>query len=251
MRDEMTVDYNDYKFSKKEWGMNSVVGLAYFFIMGMIFYSNVVLSIIACIGIIFYMKEQKKLAIKKRKALLREQFREAMYVLSSALSAGRSVEQAFMQTLKDLGIMYDDQTDIIKELTLIVHKLNINETIESALSDFAERSDIEDIDNFTSVFIMAKRSGGDLIRIIKETTNMISEKMEIQKEIDILVVQKQYEQKVLSFVIPGMIVFFQMTSPEFLGPLYTTLKGRVVMTVALTLYVVSSKIGKKIVDIEI
>lgn len=243
--------YNKCHYSKKEWTLHILGGMAYYFIMGMIFFNHIILASIACLGVYFHIKTQKSLSIKKRKHILREQFREAMYTLSSSLSAGRSAEQAFIQTLADLQTLYNHQTDIINEWTLIVKKLNMNETIESALEDFAMRAGMEDIHNFTGVFIMAKRTGGDLIRIIRETTYMINEKIEIQKEIDILVVQKQFEQKILSYIIPGMILFFQLTSPDFLGPLYETLIGRMVMVFALFLYVLSRKIGEKIVNIEV
>jgi tight adherence protein B len=245
------IAYNKCHYSKKEWILHILWGIAYYFMMGMIFFNNMILASIACLGVYFHIKTQKSLSIKKRKHLLREQFREAMYTLSSSLSAGRSAEQACIQTLADLQILYDHQTDIIIEWSLIVKKLNMNETIESALEDFAMRAEVEDIHNFTGVFIMAKRTGGDLIRIIRETTHMINEKIEIQKEIDLLVVQKQFEQKILSYIIPGMILFFQLTSPDFLSPLYETLIGRMVMIFALFLYMLSRKIGEKIVNIEV
>ncbi|PKM54323.1 MAG: pilus assembly protein TadB [Firmicutes bacterium HGW-Firmicutes-5] len=248
---QSNIYYNRCYYTKKEWTWHVIWGMAYYFIMGMIFFNHLILASIACLGVYFHIKAQKALSIKKRKHRLREQFREAMYTLSSSLSAGRSAEQACIQTLADLQILYDHQTDIIIEWSLIVKKLNMNETLESALEDLALRAGVEDIHNFTGVFIMAKRTGGDLIRIIRETTHMINEKIEIQKEIDLLVVQKQFEQKILSYIIPGMIVFFQLTSPEFLGPLYTTLIGRMVMVFALFLYMLSRKIGEKIVSIEV
>ncbi|MDF1617095.1 type II secretion system F family protein [Petrocella sp. FN5] len=251
MSQQGDIFYNRSDYTKKEWTLHILWGIAYYFIMGMIFFNHLMFAGIACLGVYFHIKEQKSLSVKKRKYILREQFREAMYTLSSSLSAGRSAEQAFIQTLADLRILYDHQTDIITEWSLIVKKLNMNETIESALEDFAMRAGVEDIHNFTGVFIMAKRTGGDLIRIIRETTHMINEKIEIQKEIDLLVVQKQFEQKILSYIIPGMILFFQLTSPDFLSPLYETFIGRLVMVFALFLYLLSRKIGEKIVTIEV
>jgi tight adherence protein B len=245
------VRYNVYRFSKVELINHSAMGAGFFFVMGLIFFGHMLWGVVAMSGVFLYLKEKKKIEMKNRKVKLREAFKEAMYTLSSSLGAGRSAEQAFIQTLNDLNGIYEEDCDIIKEFTLIVQKLHMNETIESALLDLAERTDIEEIHNFTSVFIMAKKSGGDMIRIVKETSHMIHEKIEIQKEIDLLVVQKQFEQKILSYIIPGMIVFFQLVAPEFLRPLYTTFEGRVVMMIALGLYLLSSKIGKNIVTIEV
>lgn len=137
------------------------------------------------------------------------------------------------------------------EWQLIIKRISMNEPVESALMDFAQRADIEDIYNFVSVFVMAKRSGGDLVHIIKATTKIINEKIEIQKEIDVLITQKRFEQKILSYIIPGMILFFTVASPKFLEPLYTGFQGRAIMTVALGLYLISATMGKKIVRIEV
>lgn len=248
---EQVVDYNVYTFSKVALLKNYLMGIGYFFVMGMIFYQSISLSLMASIGVILYIRERRSRHVKARKKDLLLQFREGMYALGSSLSAGRAVEQAFVQSLSDLCIIYNEDADIVIEWQLIVHKIRMNETVEVALTDFSNRAHMEDIYNFVSVFVMAKKSGGDLVRIIKETTRMINEKIEIQKEIDVLITQKKFEQQILSYIIPGMILFFTFTSPGFLAPLYNNLTGRAIMTLALFLYVVSGQIGKKIVEIEV
>ena len=249
--EKTTTDYNRYNFTKSEFAKHLLMGAGYFFLMGMIFYQNFFLSLLAVTGTVFYVKEQRRRSIRGRKEVLLLQFREAMYALGSSLSAGRSVEQAFIQSYSDLKIMFDMDQDIMIEWQLIVHKMGMNASIEEALLDFAQRADIEDIHNFVGVFVMGRRSGGDLVHIIKESSQLINEKIEIQKEIDVLVTQKKFEQEILSYIIPGMILFFTVTSPNFLAPLYEGMAGRGIMTLALVLYMVSSRIGKRIVEIEV
>ncbi len=251
MLTDQGIDYKVCHFSRILWVRHLVIGMAYYFLMGMIFYQNIWLSSVATLGVILYVKEQRQRQIDHRKAALLLAFKEGIYALASSLSAGRSVEQAFVQSLGDLKLVYGDNEDIIKEWQRIVYRLNMNEPLESALTDMAERADMEDIYNFTGVFIMAKRSGGDLLHIIKDTNRLINEKSAIQKEIDVLVTQKKFEQKILSYIIPGMILFFAIASPDFLQPLYEGLEGRLIMTLALGLYVISARIGKEIVEIEV
>jgi len=57
---EQRVEYNDYKFSKVALVKTSVMGVGYFFLMGMIFYHHIGLSLLASFGAIFYVKERKK-----------------------------------------------------------------------------------------------------------------------------------------------------------------------------------------------
>lgn len=246
-----SIDYSQCKWTRGQLLLNCLKGCAVFFAIGMVFFRNFGLAGCSCGLVYLYIKERRSQAIAKRKSLLLDQFKEAMYALTSALSAGKSVEQAFLSSLKDLSSIYVEEEDIIIEWKTICHKLVMNESVEKAFLDFAQRSDLEDVDNFANVFIMAKKSGGNLVEIIEDTSQLISDKIEIQKEIDILIVQKQFEQKILSMIIPGMIIFFGVVSPEFLEPLYTTLSGRGIMVVALCMYLLAHLIGKKIVAIEV
>lgn len=244
-------DYNTYTFTKADLFQNICLGCCYFALMGWVFFDHMLLSLMSSGLVYFYLKSKKNEAIKRRKAMLLDAFKEAVYALASSLSAGRSVEQGFVQSLNDLKLLYKDDDDIVVEWQEICRKLNMNETVEASFNDFALRSGVEDIQNFASVFAMAKRSGGNLIHIIGETSILIRDKIDIQKEIDVLVVQKQFEQKILSYIIPGMILFFRLVTPDFLEPLYTTLQGRAIMVIALTMYMFAGKIGKKIVTIEV
>ena len=127
----------------------------------------------------------------------------------------------------------------------------MNDTIEDAINDFADRASIDDITNFANVFVTAKRTGGNIISIIRYTSNVISEKIEIQNEIEVLVSSKQFEHKILSLLVPSMIIYLQVGSPGYLDVMYTTLGGRILMTICLILFAVSYKIGKKITNIEV
>ncbi len=248
---DVSLNYKVYTFNAKEKVVYGLCGIIYFFVMGMIFYQHMVFASIACIGGLIYLKEKNRRLQRQRQHDLRDQFKEGMYTLSSALVSGRSLEQAFIVSLNDLKIIYQEEDYIVKEWTLIVKKIQMNETVASALLDFAERADMEEIYNFAQIFVLAKKSGGDLISIIRDTTRMINEKLEVQKEIDVLIAQKKYEQKILSYIVPAMIVFFSLSSPDFLEPLYSTILGRIIMTFALALYLISGYIGKKIVEIEV
>lgn len=244
-------DYGVYKFTSGELALHMMFGCVFFWAMGMIFFQNIYLAIASCGLTFFYIKERRAAEVNRVRARLLEQFREAMYVLVSALSAGRSVEQAFIQSYKDLLLVCNPSDDIALEWALIGQKLGMNIPVETALSDFAKRSGLEDIENFSSIFLLAKRSGGNLVEIVKETSRVINEKIEIKREIEVLIVQKKFEQKILSYIIPGMICFFSIASPEFLEPLYTTLAGRGIMVLALVMYLLSGVIGRRIVDIEV
>ena len=63
--------------------------------------------------------------------------------------------------------------------------------------------------------------------------------------------EKALEQKVMCITPLGILLFFKVTSPEFIGRLYGNLFGVCIMTAALLLYGLAFFLGMKIVEVEI
>ncbi|MCR4740695.1 MAG: hypothetical protein K5886_10620, partial [Lachnospiraceae bacterium] len=125
-------------------------------------------------------------------------------------------------------------------------RLRSNETLEKILLDLSERSGIEDIEDFANVFAAAKRSGGDFTRIIRKAAESIGDKMDIRREIRTATSSKRYETRIMEAVPFGIIVYLNLTSPGFLSVLYHDLKGYVIMTVCLLLYLTGFCMAEKI-----
>jgi tight adherence protein B len=193
-----------------------------------------------------------KVLLEKRKKNLNTQFKDLLYSLSSSLSAGKSVERAFLEAPEDLKMLYpDEETDIMKELNYIIVGLNVNETIESLLADLAERSGDEDIESFADVFVSCKRTGGNLIDVVRITSNIISDKIEIKREIATGLSEKKYEQKGMCMMMLLLILGLTYMSGDYMEPMFTLTQGRAVMTVALIIFIASYFIGEKILNIKV
>ena len=115
----------------------------------------------------------------------------------------------------------------------------------------AERSKIEDIKSFADVIMISKRAGGNLIEVIKNTSDTIREKVEIQNEIENLISGKKFEQKVMSIVPFGLVLFLKSSGSDYLEPLMATPFGRIIMTIALIMILSGQLIGHKIMNIEV
>ena len=150
-----------------------------------------------------------------------------------------------------MSVLYGDDSAIVKEFGIICSRMAQNENIEQILEDFAKRSKAEDIMYFAEVFAYAKRSGGDLIAIIRNTASIISDKNEVVKEINTIISGKKMEQTVMNIMPFGMIIYLRITSPEFIEPLYGNLFGAAVMSVCLVVYAAAFMLGRKITDIKV
>ena len=148
-------------------------------------------------------------------------------------------------------LLYPKETDIVKEFHYIETQLRVSVPVEELLLSLGDRSGIEDVENFAAVFYTAKRTGGDMNRIIQTSARMLGDKIDVRKEIETTLAAKKAEQMIMSLMPAGIILYLKLTSPGFLSVLYGNLFGMCAMTLCLGIYVLSYWLGRRIVDIEV
>lgn len=247
-----TINYSVYSMSFREKIMYTFLAAIVIYIIGYIFYRSIILSLILTPLALLFPKFRTKQIIRKRKKQLALQFKDMLYSLSSAIGAGNSVERSLDIVLDDMERQYyDPDTFIIKELELMVSKISLNQNIEDIFRDFAERSGIEDIKTFANIFEISKRTGGNLIEIIRQSSVIITEKIEIKMEIDTLLAGKKMEQKVLTIIPVVLIWVLTETTDGFMDEIFITREGNIVATIALIMIFVGYLWSKKVTDIQI
>lgn len=250
--DDEFIDYETYYMGRKEKLFYILLAAIVVYIVGFIFYRNHIISTLLMPLSFLYPRFRRKEIIKRRKNELIMQFKEALYALSTSLSAGKSIEMAFKDALKDLVILYPDpDAYIIKEFQYIIRKLEMNEIIEDVLSDFATRAHLEDINSFVDVFVTCKRTGGNIAEIIKSTSNVIADKIHIKQDIETMLAQKKFEQRLLNIIPIFLILILSTNAMDYMEPVFSTMLGRGMMTISIILLAVAYLISKKIMDIEV
>ncbi len=245
-------DYNHYSMSAIEFAGYSLFASVAVCIVSYIFYRSAAMCILLSPLGLLYPHMKRKMLIKRRKKELNTQFKDMLYALSSSLSAGRPIESAFMQVPSELSLLYpDSDTAIVREARIIQLRLELNETLESALDDLARRSHVEDIKSFAEVFRISRKSGANMVDVIRNTTNIINDRIEIRQEIETMLAERNFEQKVLYILPPAMVVLLSFTASDYILPVFTTAAGRIVMTVALMLFALAYVVSKKINEIEL
>lgn len=185
----------------------------------------------------------------KRKVEL--QFKEGIGALSGALSTGYSLENAFGEARDELELLYGKEAVIVKEFGTVTNKISLNRNIEDAITELSEGIDSEDARNFAAVFRYAKRSGGDLIKIIKEAADNIEAKQRVKEEIEVMIAAKRFEQKIMNIIPFAIILYINATMPGMLDNLYHNLLGIIIMSVMLMLYGAAILLSDRIMDIEV
>lgn len=245
------VHYSYLTLTRNEWWGSAGIAGGLFFGLGYLFFQHLLLaSFISLIGLLFPRLRIKQ-KIHQRKERLKQQFQQALTILSASLTAGRSLESSITAVLQDLRLLYPDvQTDIVREFQEMVWKLHNGISVEKAFADFSDRADIEDISQFVDVLIICKRTGGNLAEVIRTTARIMSDKFHIQQEIQVMISQKKFENRALNVVPLGMIGLLLISSPDYMAPLYEG-TGRLVMLIALISFVLCFAWSQKIMEIEV
>lgn len=231
----MKDNYDTYVLNKKETIDYYFFAIIAVMILLYIFYNSLIFSLIISPVIASLLKKKyAEYRNNKRKDLLKSQFIELLQSLSSSISAGRQMGEALEEGLAAISSSYPLESPLIKELKFMVKSIKESREGEvPLLRSFAKRAKITDITSFVDVYSICRETGGDMEKAIGKTSQVLLEKLSIEKDMKVLSAQKKFESKLISLMPIIVIVFLRITSPSYVEPLYSTLSGRMVITLSL------------------
>ncbi len=200
-------------------------------------------------GKLFIPIRTKQLGDKRRKKL-KQQFRDMLEALATALGAGKNVRDAFQSIYEDLHNQYEEGAFILKELYLVNTGLTNGFNMEDLLLDFAKRSGLKDVQDFADVFEICYRQGGNVKETVKNTCNIIGEKMAVAEEIETTVSGSKNEQYIMLVMPIALVGMIKLSSPDFAAN-FVTPAGLISTTIGVVLFVISYFLGRKLLDIKI
>lgn len=233
-KQQMT-DYTAYLLSPRQFFSSMTVGISFAFVLFYEFYQSLAAAVIlSAVGVILPRFYRSGL-LTKRRDRLQLQFKEALYSVTSSLAAGRSVENAFVAAESDLQLLYPGgSADIVREFAAIRYRMMNGDTLENGLRQFAERARLEDLTQFVDVFSTCKRTGGDLVEVIRRTAQVIGEKLDTHQEITVMMAQKKFESRIIIIAPFVFVAGLNLASPEYMMPLYSGPLGYVLLTGLMT-----------------
>lgn len=185
----------------------------------------------------------------KRLTKLKVQFRDFLSALATSMSSGMNVNDALICAYNDLCVQYSKDSFIACEVLEMIQGTQNNISMEDTLQNFGERSGIDDISNFGSVFSVSYRTGGNLKDVIKRSADIIGTKMTINEEIETTLTSNKMQLNVM-MVIPVVLMLMLKGSSQDFARSYTSFVGVVAVTIALACFVGAYVLGNKIMNIK-
>lgn len=213
------------------------------------FYRSIIAFFILLPAVSLYRKEKKKGIYKERKRKLEEEFKETMQAVQTNLQSGYSMENAFVESYGYVVGIFGENCDMAKELLWIKKGIKSGDTLEHLLIDLAKRCPESAIEDFSYIYSVACKTGGNWNEIFKKTITGISQRMEIKEEIEIMIHGKKLESKVMC-LIPFFILFYMdATSKGYFDVLYHNVPGIVIMTFCAVVYLAAFYMTERLTDV--
>ena len=204
--------------------------------------------VVGLIAAIVAMPAIRNHLLQKRNNVLKKQFMDLLAGLATSLSAGNTMTDAFINARPDLLNQYSEDEYIVKEVTEILLGMENGVTLEVMLNDFGQRSNNEDIINFANVISNCYRMGGNFKEVVRNTREIISDKMAVADEIETKLSSNKMQHNVMTLMPIGLVAVLKTQSSTFSENLASP-TGVLITTVAIGLFVAAYFWGQKIINI--
>lgn len=243
-------NYRKYVPSKKErllnWSYGFIVAFLAIFLLFNFFWLAVAAGIY---GAHCWVKLHINKQINERKKYLQLQFADLLVSLTNSYSIGQNTINAFTLAHDDLARQYGETALIVAEVKHILISYKNNIPLETSIDNFANRSNVSEIINFSEVFLICSKVGGNLRELVTEIRDLIRYKITIEMTIETTMIEKKNEFK-LMLMLPFLILFmlsllgreqfFLLSIPNIIAKL-----------IAIFLFIIAYFIGKKITTINV
>lgn len=243
--------YDKYILNGKErvrlLGEFAVISL----VVSYLFYDEIRLAIL-CIPICpVYLNYRKKELIAIRKRHLQDEFVDWIVAAAAVMNGGISPEKAFVSCLDEMERLHGRRGYIRSEIVQLKVKLSRGISFGEGLTDLGRRSGVEDIAEFSQVFMIAKEQSGQMQAVIEETAVQLQEKKEVEAEIETLLSGKKLEQRLMMVIPLGIVLYLKISAGAFMQVLYHNLYGIVIMSICLLAYILAFLYAERILKIRV
>jgi len=222
-----------------------MVGL-FFALTAILFIPFGVFAVIpALLGTYFIPRKYFEREIRKRNQQFLDQFPEAIDMIVRSVKSGHPLNTA-------LRMIADNMEDpVAGEFKQLVNEIAYGRPLVEALRRLAKRIDEQDVHFFVVVLAVQQETGGNLAEILKNLSNVIRGRKRLKQKIAAMTSEGKATLWVLGSLPVLVFSAIQFTSPQYLLPLYNTLLGNIILTIAISLILLAIFIINKMIDIDI
>lgn len=242
------IDYCNYQLTPKEELRCVSEGILIVILFSYFFYRSFI-AVIFLLPLIYYHRKDKKETIGRKKSeIIESQFKEVILSVWNYLQAGYSIENAFIGSLSDMKDLYGEKGEIVIEIKRIKAGIRNGLTLEELLNSLGKRCGGE-VEKFTNVYGIAYKAGGKWQEVFEKTVGIITRKIELKQEIEVLIHEKEMESRIMCIIPFFILIYMELTSKNYFQVLYHNLVGIIIMTICMSIYLYAFYLIKKTIRI--
>ena len=207
--------------------------------------SSLVMAIAAALLIALLPRFVLRWLRKRRLEGVHAQLPDALMMLASGLRGGANLQQAMEGLSRDLS------PPISQELALVVREQRLGVAFEDAVDRLAERVPSADMQLVASALRISREVGGDLADTVARLGETIRKRLMMERKIKALTAQGRLQGMVMTALPALIILALLQIEPQAMGALFNTLRGWVVLFIAILFEVLGYLWIRKIVSIEV
>lgn len=170
---------------------------------------------------------------------------EALGMVSNSLKSGYGLMQSFEFAAGQLD------PPLATELKRMMRDANLGMSGEDAMRALGERVGSPDLDMVLTAINIQRAVGGNLSEILEGVAFTMRERERIRGEIVTLTSQQRMTGIVIGGLPIGMGLLFMLINPDYMGLLFTTTGGRIMLVAAVVLEFLGAMSMKRILAIDI
>ena len=245
-------NYHSYQFGKMELAGEVLLALCQVIFTGILFFRSWIGCLFLTPLLFWQLKKRQRKKGEQQLSELRLDFREVILSIADSLHAGYALEQTISIALEDLRRLFPgEKRAMMEELYWMQGNLNIRVPMEQLFCELAERSGLEEIRSFASVLATARKQGGNLVSISREAADHINQRIQVQMEIEQVIAGKKLEKNIMFCMPYFILIYLQLTNPDYMSSLFHNIYGAFCMTVCLVAIYAADWWADRVIEIEV
>jgi tight adherence protein B len=181
----------------------------------------------------------------RRQAKFDEQLPSTLQLLSGALQAGHSLQQAVDTVVHEAG------DPIAGEFQRVLTEARLGRPLEEAFEAMAKRTNSVDFTWTVMAIRLQRQVGGNLAEVLNTVSQTIRDRYALKRQVKALSAEGRLSSIILSVLPVLMFLALLIFNPLFLRPLFTTSLGFMLMGGAAVLMIFGVFWLKKITEIKV
>ena len=184
-------------------------------------------------------------ARSQRQKKMAEQLADVLSILASSLRAGHSFLQALDQVANEI------KDPSASEFHRVVSEIRLGRSVDDAMIEMADRIGSEDMRWAVIAVNIQRQVGGNLAEVLDIVATTVRERAYIHRQVRVLSAEGRISIGILSALPFGIFFYLMLVNPEYIGLLFTTNMGRIMLLAGGALMAAGIFVMTRIVRIDV